>query len=209
MKVGILGAGNVGGTLGARWAQAGHQVVFGIRDKNSPEVAALLERAGDHASAGTVADAIASGDVVVFALPYPALEETVKQAGSFGDKVLIDCTNPISSDFSGLRAGDKSAAEELAQWSGSSRVVKCFNTVGFNIMADPKFGGLPATMLYCGDDAEAKAVAARLATDLGFAPEDAGPLLQAKWLESLAWLWISMAVKYGQGREMAFLLHKR
>ena len=210
MKIGILGTGNVGSALGKRLAQAGHEVKFGARNPDSPEVATLKQEAGANASAGPTAEAIEFGEAVIFALPYSAIEGIVEEAGDgFGEKILIDCVNPISADFSGLDCEGDSAAEQLAKWSGSSRVVKCFNTVGSNIMDNPDFGGTPATMLYCGDDAEAKSIVAGLAAEIGFAPVDAGPLLQAKWLESLAWLWISMALKFGQGREMAFVLHKR
>lgn len=195
MRIAVIGKGNVGGTLGKRWLQAGHQVVFGSRSpKESDEL--------------LVADAVATAEVVVLAVPYSGLVETARSL-DLGDKVLIDCTNPITPDFSGVSAAGGSAAEELAKQTGSNRVVKCFNTVGFNIMAKPDFGGRGATMLYCGDDPEAKDTAAQLATDIGFSPIDAGPLLQARWLESLAWLWISMALKFGHGTETAFFYEKR
>ena len=90
-----------------------------------------------------------------------------------------------------------------------ARVVKVFNTTGFNVMLDPKFGNEAATMFHCGDDAEAKAVAARLSADLGFEPFDAGPLSQSDLLEHLALLWISTAIAHGHGRDMAFRMVKR
>ena len=93
--------------------------------------------------------------------------------------------------------------------TGSAKVVKCFNTVGYGIMANPDFNGRKASMLYCGDDAASKELVAGLAADLGFAPVDAGALAQSKWLESLAWLWISMALKFGHGTETAFFYEQR
>jgi predicted dinucleotide-binding enzyme len=87
--------------------------------------------------------------------------------------------------------------------------VKCFNTVGFNIMENPDLAGRKASMLYCGDDPEAKDTAKQLASDIGFDPVDAGPLNQASLLEHMSWLWVTMAMKYGHGREMAFILAKR
>jgi predicted dinucleotide-binding enzyme len=102
-----------------------------------------------------------------------------------------------------------SVSEEIAHLTGSKKVVKCFNTVGFNVMANPNFNGQKASMLYCGDDEVAKDIVDKLAADIGFGPVDAGPLIQAKELENLAWLWISMAIKYGHGRNMAFILNKR
>lgn len=209
MKIGIIGAGKVGETLGRRWAQAGHAIYYGVRDVQDPAVAELKQRGGEGMTIGTAQEAAAFGEVVVFAVPYAALETVVREAGDFGDRTLIDCTNPIAQDFSGLSCAGTSAAEEIARWSGSGRVVKAFNTIGFNVMANPVFDSQRASLLYCGDDTEAKQVVARLATELQFDPIDAGPLHQAHWLEAFAWLWISMAMKHGHGREMAFVLHKR
>ena len=125
-------------------------------------------------------------------------------------KILLDCTNPLLPGLGGLEVGQNtSGAESVAQWAPGARVVKIFNTVGYNIMANPAFGNERASMLLCGDDAEAKRVASGLAEDAGFEPVDAGPLTQARLLEPFALLWITMALKYGHGREMAFRLLRR
>ena len=87
-------------------------------------------------------------------------------------------------------------------------MVKIFNTIGYNVMANPSFGSVPATLLYCGDDGDAKSVARDLAAAIGFDPVDAGPLRQARVLEPFALLWISLAFG-GQGREIAFRLMRR
>ncbi|HTQ09924.1 MAG TPA: NADPH-dependent F420 reductase [Fimbriimonadaceae bacterium] len=197
MKIGVIGTGNVGKTLGGRFVDAAHDVRYGSRE-------------GEGETKTTIREAAEYGDVVVLATPWRAMGEVVAAAGGFEGKILLDCTNPIREDFNGPALGpDESAAEQLAALAPGARIVKIFNTVGYNIMADPSFAGEPASMLYCGDDGEAKAIAARLASDLGFYPVDAGPLIQARSLEALAWLWISMAVKYGHGREIAFRLLKR
>jgi predicted dinucleotide-binding enzyme len=87
--------------------------------------------------------------------------------------------------------------------------VKAFNSIGVNIMADPNFNGRSALLLYCGDDGDAKAAVARLATELGFEAQDAGPLRQARVLEPVALLWVSLAYAQGLGREFAFQIVKR
>jgi predicted dinucleotide-binding enzyme len=87
--------------------------------------------------------------------------------------------------------------------------VKAFNTVGFNVMADPSFGGSKAVLFYCGDDAGAKGVVAELASGIGFDAQDAGPLTQARLLEPFALLWISLAVMHGYGRGLGFQLLRR
>ncbi|MBV8071115.1 MAG: NADPH-dependent F420 reductase [Acidobacteriaceae bacterium] len=209
MKIGIIGSGNVGGTLGKRWAKAGNTVVFSSRDPQSEEMKKLLSEAGSSASAGSAEQAVKSGEVIVVATPWPATREALQSAGNFNGKVLIDATNPLKSDLS-LDAGmTTSGAEQVAGWAAGARVVKAFNTVGNNIMANPKFAEAPASLLYCGDDADAKKTARELISQLGFDAVDVGPLSQARLLEPFAVLWITMAVKYGYGREIAFHFMKR
>jgi 8-hydroxy-5-deazaflavin:NADPH oxidoreductase len=208
MRIAIIGAGNVGGTLGQGWTRAGHEVTFGVRDAMHPKVAKLVEQTG--AQAGSVAEAAAFGEVVAFATPWEATEEAVRSAGDLSGKVLLDCTNPLAPQLAGLTLGHTtSAGEQVASWAPGARVVKIFNTTGANNMANPDFDGAAATMFYCGDDPEAKAVAARLAADLGFDPVDAGKLEQARLLEPLALLWIRLAYVQQMGREIAFKLLRR
>jgi len=209
MRVGVIGAGNVGGTLGRRWAEEGHEVRFGVRDADDRKVAELLARSPG-ATAVSVREAAEQSEVVVLATPWPAAEEAVRSAGNLTGKVLIDVTNPIKADFSGLEVGFSESGGELVQaWADRARVVKIFNTIGYNMMENPSFNGRPATMFYRGDDPDSKRTAASLEADLGFDPVDAGPLAQARLLEPLAWLWISMAVKLGCGRDMALHLMRR
>jgi 8-hydroxy-5-deazaflavin:NADPH oxidoreductase len=210
MKIGILGAGNVGGTLGSAWARAGHDVCFGSRQPNDARIADLVKSAGARASAVTPSDAVARGDVVLIATPWDATRQALTDVGRLSGKILLDATNPLQGGLAGLDfAGGRSGAEQVAAWAPGARVVKIFNTVGFNVMANPRFGAERASMLYCGDDGDAKKIAAELAAAIGFDPVDAGPLAEARWLESFALLWIRLAVVNGQGREIAFRLMKR
>lgn len=207
MRIGIIGAGSVGGALGRGWARAGHEVTFGVRDASDPKVKKLMKETG--AKAASVADAASGAEVVVLATPWGAIQDAVKSAGDLAGKVLFDCTNPLAPNLAGLTHGfDTSAAEQVASWAPQARVVKIFNTTGANNMESPDYNGVPATMFYCGDDADAKATAARLASDLGFDPVDAGSLQQARLLEPLALLWIRLAFQ-GMGRDIAFKLMRR
>jgi 8-hydroxy-5-deazaflavin:NADPH oxidoreductase len=209
MKIGILGAGNVGGALGEAWARHGHEVLFGVRNPVSAETPALLERCGPRAHAESPADAVHSAEVILNALPWPATRPVVEKL-DFGGKPLLDCSNPLKPDLSGLEIGTTtSAGEMVAQWSRSSKVVKIFNTTGFNNMLNPVIGGHHLTMFFCGDDAAAKQTAPSLARDIGFLPIDAGPLANARQLEPLALLWVWLAVRGGIGRDFAFQLVKR
>ncbi len=200
----------MGGTLGKRWAAAGHNVKFGVRDARKPEVAALLKETGARATAGSVSEAAAFGEVVVLTIPWNAAQAAIEGAGNLAGKVLVDCTNPVKPDLSGLALGhDTSAAEQIAQWAKGARLVKCFNTTGVEIMANPKFGGDRAMMFLAGNDEPAKSTVARLGEELGYEMVDAGGLEAARLLEPLAMLWIHLAFRRGFGRSFAFKVLRR
>src|SRR5262245_31398903 len=210
MKIAIIGAGNVGSALGHGWASAGHEIVFGVRDPNDTKVQEIVRSVGRGTRAATVRDAVAPTEVVVLATPRPAARDALTAAGSLRGKVLVDATNPLQSDLSGLVIGHTtSAGEQVAAWAPGGKVVKAFNTIGALHMTNPRFGDQRASMFLCGDDAAAKEVVAGLATALGFEPVDAGPLTQARLLEPLALLWISRAFAYGQGLNIAFRLLRK
>ncbi len=210
MKIGIIGAGNVGGTLGKAWARKGHEVFFGVQRPQDGKMQELLKAAGANARAGLPAEAAAFGEVVVLATPWPATDGAVKAAGNLAGKIVIDCTNPLKPDLSGLEIGHStSGAEMVAGWARGARVFKAFNTTGFNIMADPVIGGTRTVMFVCGDDEAAKPSVLQLATDVGFEAVDAGRLTQARLLEPWALLWISLALKGGAGRDFGFALLRR
>lgn len=208
MRIAVIGAGSVGGTLGRRWAAAGHEVVFGVRDPHSGKVKELLT-ASCNARAASITDAAAQSEVVVLATPWPAAPDAIRSAGDLRGKLLLDCTNPLKTGLSLDVGHTTSGGEQVAGWAVGARVVKIFNTTGFGNMANPHYGEQAATMFYAGDDAEAKQIAARLATDLGFEAVDAGPLKNARLLEPLAALWIDLAMVRGQGRDIAFKLLRR
>jgi len=210
VKIGIIGAGNIGGTLGRAWAAKGHAVVFGARDPRGPKVQELVKATGGKARAASPAEAAAHGEVVLLATPWAAAQAALRGAGDLTGKILVDATNPLRPDLSGLTLGHTtSAAEEVARWAPGAKVVKAFNTIGAQHMANPRFGTQSASMLVCGDDGAAKKTVLALAEVLGFDPVDAGPLRQARLLEPLAMLWISLAYAYGHGPDIAFKLLRR
>jgi predicted dinucleotide-binding enzyme len=210
LNIGIIGSGHVGGALGKRWAEKGHAVTFSSRHPTSEEMTKLVSESGKNARAATVEEAARVNDVLVLATPWPNTKDALEKAGNLIGKVLLDATNPLLPRLEGLELGTTiSGGEQVSEWSGGARVVKAFNTIGFNIMANPEFGGSRAVLFYCGDDAEAKAITGQLAGELGFDPIDAGPLKQARVLEPFALLWISLAYVAGHGREIAFQFMKR
>jgi predicted dinucleotide-binding enzyme len=210
MKVGILGAGNVGGTLGSAWARKGHDVFFGVPNPGDAGTQELVTTIGSKARAVTVAEAAAAGEVIVLATPWPAAKDAINAAGSLAGKVVVDCTNPLKPDFAGLALGyTTSGAEQVAEWAKGAKVFKAFNQTGFNIMADPAFGGQRAVIFVCGDDAAQKPTVLKLASDIGFEAIDRGSLVIARLLEPYGMLWIHLAYAQGLGRDFAFVLHRR
>ncbi|MBU6299731.1 MAG: NADPH-dependent F420 reductase [Alphaproteobacteria bacterium] len=210
MKIAVIGAGNVGGALGKLWSAKAHEVTFGVRNPQDAKVQEVIKTTGGKAKAASVKEAAAFSEVVVLATPWPATEEAVKAAGDLSGKIVIDCTNPLKPDLSGLAIGnDHSAGEEVARWAKGAKVVKAFNTIGAASFENPRFGSESASMLICGDHADANDAVAKLAAELGFDAVDAGPLFAARWLEPLAMLWIYMALKKGLGNSHAFKLLRR
>jgi predicted dinucleotide-binding enzyme len=214
MRIAVIGAGNVGGTLGRRWAERGHDVAFGMRD---PARGASAVKGGvalpDGARVATVADAVRGAEVVLLATPWKSARDALGEAGAdhgaLDGKTILDTTNPLGAGLMHL-AGPKgeSGAEQIQAWAPNARVVKIFNTTGFENMQDPVYDGAATVMFYAGDDAAAKAHAHRLATDLGFEAIDVGALVRARELEHLAVLWISLA--FGDlGRNFAFRVVRR
>lgn len=209
MKIAVIGTGSVGRALGSGWARKGHQVLFGTRQPESEKVQALLAAAGGQTRAARPAAAAAGAEVIVLAVPYTAVAETVSSLGDVSGKILVDATNPIAPGLQLAVGATTSGAEEVAALAPGARVVKAFNTTGAENMADPVYHGEATTMFICGDDAGAKTAVARLAQDLGFQVADVGDLSKARLLEPLALVWISLAMQQGWGRNIAFKLVQR
>lgn len=171
---------------------------------------ALVDAAGPNASAAGLSEGVRASDVVVLATPWPATLATVEGVGSLQGNILIDCTNPLSPDLSGLSIdAGTSGAEQVAQRAKGARVVKAFNSISSRTMAGPLFGSEKADLFLCGDDPDAKATVAQLAQELGFEVVDTGPLSSARYLEYLALLWVHMAFKENWGPNFTFKVLKR
>lgn len=204
LRIAVLGAGRVGGTLGRRWAELGHDVVFGVRDPGRPR-----PDLGPAPLLASPADAVRGADIVLVSLPWAATEDVLRSV-DVGSAVVVDATNPLAAGARELQDDPRlSGAELVAGWTGSRRVTKAFNTTGSANMADPRYPGATPVLPIAGDDAEAKVLVAALARSLGLDPVDAGPLAAARDLEHLAALWIRLAYPLGNGPDIAFALLRR
>jgi 8-hydroxy-5-deazaflavin:NADPH oxidoreductase len=198
MKVAIIGAGNVGRTLGGAWGRQGHDVSYGVPKPEDPKYAALNGHATTNERAAHAAD------VVVLCTPWQTTERAVAECGDLTGKVVIDCTNPLSADVSSLVVGHTSSgAEQVAGWAPGARICKAMNQIGAANMDRPTFAATPV-MFVCGDDAEAKDVTSGLVSELGFEAVDAGALDVSRLLEPYGLLWIHLALRRGLGPRFGF-----
>lgn len=190
MKIASIGSGNMGGTLGKRWAAQGHQVMFASRDPQSEKMRALLQEAGANAQAGTVEEAAAFGDVIVLAVMPDDVEQVLAQAGDLGDKIVINCTN---------RFDGKSADAEVVRLARNARVVRAFHTLPWEVLANPQYGPTNATAFLSGEDSGAKEVVAGLARDIGLDPVDVGGSANMERVEAASgMLWGVLGPKFGR-----------
>lgn len=194
MKIAIIGAGNVGKALATSMTRAGHEVTLAATAAEHAQNAAAS--IGGATYAETSPDAVRGADVVVIAVPYQSAITDVAPAirDEVAGKVVIDVTNPLRHDYSGLATDGRSAAEELQQALPGASVVKAFNTLFASIQANPSAG---VDALIAGDDSAAKQKVGALAESMGFNPLDVGPLANASHLEGMAFL--NIALNAGNG----------
>jgi hypothetical protein len=196
--IAIVGTGNIGGALARLWSKAGFTVSVAVRESSSANKIPGV-------SSGSASEIASAAEIVVLAVPWPAVKDALASCGDLSGKAVVDCTNPVLPDLEGLEfGGTTSAAEKLQQLAPQSRIVKAFNTIGAPLLGNATFDGLEADGYYCGDDDAAKAAVAPLIAATGLRPFDAGPLRNARYLEAMAMLWIDMAVKRGRGPTFGF-----
>lgn len=207
MRVGILGSGLMGGKLGTIFARAGHDVVFSYA-RSDRKLDRLARDAGDNARAGTPADAASDADALLLAVHWSRVDDVLKQAGDLASKVIVTCSLPMNAASTELAVGHTSSgAEELAKKVRKARVVQAFNTVPsevlFSVFAKRRRKNRPS-LIYCGDDAKAKRVAAELIGDVGFEPIDIGALRMARYSEPFTMIVAQQAYETDRGPALAY-----
>lgn len=205
MKIAIIGTGNVGRALGTSFVRAGHDVTLAARDADKTR--AVASEIGAKAAQSS-RDAVARADVVVLAIPFGAADAVAADLGSLVDgKVVVDVSNPLTPDYSGLAtAGGPSAAERLATKLPRARIAKAFNTLFAGIQANPAAHDQELDGLYAADDETAGDRVADLIGSIGLRPVNAGPLARARELEALGFLNISLQVVHGGDWQSALVL---
>ncbi len=183
LKIGIVGSGNIGGTLGRIWANAGHTVMFSSLDLEHDK--ALAASVGANARAGTPREAAAFGDVLLVAVPYHALPQVGKELGSLiKGKVVIDTCNPFPGRDGevGAWAQKKGAGLASAELLPGARIVRAFNAIGYARLPEAAQRAGRTGMPMAGDDAKANEIASMLVRDVGYEPVVIGPLAMGKHL---------------------------
>ncbi len=185
MKITVIGKGNIGGTLGGKWAAAGHEVTYGVRDGAGPGPGGAPARA--------IGDAIRDADAVVLAVPGQAVPGVISEHGpALAGKVVIDAVNRIGAPEFDSRALVAAAAP-------SARYVRAFNTLGWENFADPA----PGVTLFFAADPEARAVAEELISAVGLEPAFVGDATATAVVDSLFPLWFALVKQNGGNRKLA------
>jgi 8-hydroxy-5-deazaflavin:NADPH oxidoreductase len=203
MKVAIIGPGNVGKALATSITRAGHDVT--LTAKNRERAAEAAREVGATTADGNAA-AVADADLVILAVPFVGAADEVSDdiRDAVAGKTVIDVTNPLKADYSGL-ATDTSAAEEFQKLLPDANVVKAFNTIFAANQAAPTrdIDGFVA-----GDDDKAKQIVISLVDSMGFTPLDVGPLRAARFLEGMAYINIGLNAQNGWDWTSAWKLER-
>jgi predicted dinucleotide-binding enzyme len=205
MNIAIIGTGNVGGTLAAKWAKSGHRIYFGVKDTSNFKGKELLSN--PNISLHSIKEAVSATEVILVAVPATAAVEVAQSLGDTEGKVIIDTMNVVMGRGP---QGFSNTADAILAHTETRDVVKCFNTTGFNNMVNPLYGGMSLDLFTAGDSKKGKTIAIQLAKDAGFADcYDIGGNDKFGLMEQFAFFWINLAMMQGQGRDIGFKLLKR
>ncbi len=188
--VAVIGTGDMGDSLGPKFAEMGYRVIYGSRDPSRDSVKALVVRTGSDASATTQKAAAQEADIVVLAVPWPPMEQVAQNLGNLDGKILIDISTPDRQAEDGYMESlvETSSAEMIQAWNPGARVVKTV-LASSNVIDDPMTLGGQIASFVAANDREAKEIVARIVAELGLVPVDAGPLRHARAIEELVRLW--------------------
>ena len=207
MRIGILGSGLMGSKLGVIFARAGHEVVFSY-SRSRQKLEQLARNGGANARAGTPREAARDAEVLLLAVHWSNVDDVLRQAGDLSGKVIATCSLPMNADDMGLViANTSSGAEELARKAPGAAIVSAFGSVPSEVLFavfEARDTDRHPSLVYCGDDARAKEVAAGLIRDAGFDPIDAGPLRIARYIEPFTLLMGQLAYEGEHGPALAY-----
>jgi predicted dinucleotide-binding enzyme len=203
MKIAIIGAGHIGGTLGKKWAAAGHTIRMGVRDANKPGVQELVQALGKQGAASSVGEAIAFGEIVVFAIPGAAMDATIAtHAAVLDGKIIIDAANKV-------RSAVKNSQPTFTAQTPNAQVFRAFNALGWENFENPMYNGVPADLFFSGPEGGAREKIEQLIADVGLRPVYLGGPEQVGLVDDLLSLWFTLVTGRNLGRNIAFKLLQR
>lgn len=206
--VAIIGTGDMGDSLGVRFVELGYQVVYGSRNPTGEKAMSVARQAGPDVKATTQKAAAQQGDIVVLAVPWPAMETVAQNLGSLDGKIVIDLSFPAEQGEDGYYVPilETSSAEMIQQWNPGASVVKTFALQGSYVIDDPGVVGGPVSIPIASSDKAAKEKVARIIARMGMDPVDAGPLRLSRELEAMQRLY---GVPFFQRRQEAWEFYFR
>ena len=204
LTITILGAGNIGGTLGRKWHASGHEVVFGVSDPEGKHAHELRAELGRSVIVGTASEALANeSDVVVMALPGTAMESSITaNAAQLDGEIIIDTANRMG-------GGPMNSLAIFQKQTPHAHIYRAFSTLGWENFADPLFDGIAADLFYCGPDGEPRKNVEQLISDIGLRPMYLGGVEQTSLVDSIGSLWFALVFGQHKGRHLAFKVLSR
>lgn len=202
MKIAIIGAGNIGKTLGQKWANGGHDIIYGVRD-----ISENHESLTEHATVQTVVDAITASEIVLFAIPGSAMASLLQESGSaLNGKIVIDVTNQMGRAITaGESAPQAMNAHALFEtYTTGVSYYRAFNSLGWENFEKPTIAGQQVDLLYAGANDDNQEIVQQLIADIGLNPISVGGLDDLALVDNIALLWGALAYRQGKGRRLAF-----
>ena len=206
--VAIIGTGDMGDSLGPRFAELGYTVIYGSRSPEGEKAQRVARQTGPGVRVTTQQEAAQAGDIVILAVPWPAMETVAQNLGSLDDKIVIDISFPHQQGDDGYYEPmlETSSAEMIQQWNPGARVMKTFALQASYVIDDPDVVGGPVSIPIASDDREAKEQIASIIVSMGLDPVDAGPLRLSRELEAMQRLY---GVPFFQRRTAAWEFYFR
>ena len=199
LTIAVLGAGNIGGTLGKKWHAAGHTVFFGVNNPYGNKAEAIKQELGSNVRIGTTDEVLqAQPDVVVIAIPGAEMDAMItKHASALNGKIIIDTANRLG-------GGPMNSMASFQQYTPQAHVYRAFNSLGWENFADPNFDGIQADLIFCGPEGETRPQVEHLISDVGLNPVYLGGPEQAGLVDAVGGLWFALVFGQKKSRHLAF-----
>jgi predicted dinucleotide-binding enzyme len=195
-SIAVIGSGRIGGTLARTWAASGHAVTLGARDPSKSDLRDLATGIG--AGTGPIDGAVRGAEIVVFAIPGASMAATVSELGrDLEGKIVIDAANDVGAPSANSRDAIEAAAPGASYY-------RAFNTLGWEVFDSPTIGDIQADLFFCGPDGDGRDTVEALVADIGLRPVWVGGAEEADVVDGVLRLWLTLAMKRGHGRRLAF-----